>query len=79
MLYEPPVRCRVRFRHYEGLGAAHAVSMSPDDLSTWCYLCDGYLDQYEYPALFLAYSAVHVAKFGEEPAVPSHLRLELGR
>jgi hypothetical protein len=53
--------------------------MSPDDLSTWCFLCDGYLDQYEYPSLFVAYTAMHVAKFGMEPAVPAHLQLELGR
>ncbi len=53
--------------------------MSPDDLSAWCYVCDGYLDQYHYGNLFVAYSAVHVAKFGVEPAVPPHLQLELGR
>jgi hypothetical protein len=65
--------------HFETGGAGHTISMSPDDLSAWCYVCDGYLDQYHYGNLFVAYSAVHVAKFGVEPAVPPHLQLELGR
>ena len=55
------------------------MSISPDDLSVWCYVCEGYLDMYEYPTLFLAYSAAHLAKFGKEPEVPPSLRLELGR
>ncbi len=51
--------------------------LSADDLSAWCYHCDTYVDNYAFPELFMAYSAVHVAKFGDAPAVPPHLLLEL--
>lgn len=51
--------------------------MSADDLSAWCYECDCYVDGFAFPELFMAYSAVHTCKFGEPPAVPPTLMLEL--
>ncbi len=55
----------------------HAVVLDPDDLSAWCYECDGYLDGFAMPELFRAYSAAHEVKFGEAPAVPPSLIIHL--
>lgn len=55
----------------------HVVALSADDLSTWCYKCDAYLDQYAIPEVFKAYSAAHLKKFGEVPPTPANITVEL--
>lgn len=61
--------------HCEATG--HPLTLSPDDLSVWCYGCESYVDSYAFPELFQAYAVVHNEKFGEMPAVPPTIALEL--
>jgi len=64
-------------RYVAGHAAAHAASTghliacSLSDLSFWDFGQDAYLDVYAIETLHAPYAALHVAKFGEAPALPS--------
>ena len=49
----------------------HSVGLSFSDLSFWCFKCNAYLDVYAIPELHPLYRAAHVAKFGDQPSLPS--------
>ena len=58
--------------HAEGSGSKIAVSLA--DLSFWDFGQDAYLDVFAIEALHAPYTALHVAKFGEAPTLPSRDR-----
>ena len=64
-------------RYVSGHAAAHAaetghqIACSLRDLSFWDFGQDAYLDVYAIDALRAPYAALHVAKFGEAPALPA--------
>ena len=49
----------------------HSVGLSFSDLSFWCFKCNAYLDVFAIPELHSLYRAAHVAKFGDQPCLPS--------
>eukprot|EP00440_Ansanella_granifera_P000070 gb/GFBE01000073.1/.p1 GENE.gb/GFBE01000073.1/~~gb/GFBE01000073.1/.p1 ORF type:complete len:172 (+),score=29.24 gb/GFBE01000073.1/:1-516(+) len=57
--------------HAESEG--HPVGLSLSDLSFWCFQCNSYLDVYAIPELHALYAAAHVAKFGEQPKLPTQI------
>jgi hypothetical protein len=71
-------------RYVQGHAAAHAASspsklqLSLSDLSVWDHGQDAYLDVLAIPELRGSFRAVYVAKFGEEPELPT-IELEMGR
>jgi hypothetical protein len=42
--------------HYQAEGANHSVVFGYDDLSFWCYQCEGYLNHKYIPKLSVVYS-----------------------
>ena len=50
--------------------SGHHLACSLSDLSFWDFGQDCYLDVFAIDALHAPYSALHLAKFGEAPALP---------
>jgi hypothetical protein len=52
----------------------HAVALGWADLSVWCYACEAYLSAFDIAELAPAFSAAHLARFGERPPMPGAMR-----
>jgi len=53
-------------QHHETCG--HSIVIGIQDLSFWCYQCDGYLNHKQIPEVAAIYNELHKAKFNEEAA-----------
>lgn len=54
-----------------GEAGAHAIALSYADMSIWCYCCEAYLDVFSIRALHAPFRVLYMARFGEEPALPT--------
>mmetsp|Transcript_83586 Transcript_83586/g.183808 ORF Transcript_83586/g.183808 Transcript_83586/m.183808 type:complete len:227 (-) Transcript_83586:221-901(-) len=49
---------------------SHCVALSFSDLSFWCFECSAYLNAFDITKLHGVFTAAHIGKFGEAPALP---------
>lgn len=62
-------KCKHMLKHSEE--TAHEVALSLNDLSTWCYRCQAFLDHSGNSQLLSIFEYFHRLKFGDAPPKPS--------